>query len=225
MRGPLTSAYLTGALNSGRWPIDTGPHQQGAGSLFGPSDCVGRKHRGDVLYGAQCADSAQAPADAPARCIYVEDDRGVIYQHQLAVWEYLAGTMWGTFSPDQRPTDLGVHDAGFTFRTTDEPPREFIWSQTAWVEIEITQMVFYGTHAGRPAPAGRAGWLHLRRGRASGVIYQNQLGVWGISRRHDVGDYFAGSPPDRVGRPRGGFHFPHDGRATAGVHLEPDRVG
>ena len=42
--------------------------------------------------------------------------------------------MWGTLSPDQRPTDLGTHDAGFDFRTTDAPPREFIWSQTAWVE-------------------------------------------------------------------------------------------
>jgi hypothetical protein len=42
--------------------------------------------------------------------------------------------MWGTVSPDQRPTDLGVNDAGFDFRGTDQQ-REFIWSQTAWVEV------------------------------------------------------------------------------------------
>ena len=41
--------------------------------------------------------------------------------------------MWGTLSPDHRPTDLGVHDAGFDYRGTDQQ-REFIWSQTAWVE-------------------------------------------------------------------------------------------
>ena len=46
----------------------------------------------------------------------------------------LAGTMWGTLVPDQRPTDLGVHDAGFDFRTNVAPPREFIWDQTAWIE-------------------------------------------------------------------------------------------
>ena len=70
----------------------------------------------------------------PPRTIYVEDDRGALYQHQAGFWQYVAGTMWGTFSPDQRPTDLGTHDAGFTFRTTDSPPREFVWSQTAWIE-------------------------------------------------------------------------------------------
>ena len=43
--------------------------------------------------------------------------------------------MWGTLVPDQRPTDLGVHDAGFDFRTTVAPPREFVWNQTAWVEV------------------------------------------------------------------------------------------
>jgi hypothetical protein len=58
----------------------------------------------------------------------------VIYQNQNNVWKYLAGTMWGTLSPDQRPTDLGVNDGGFDFRGTDQQ-REFIWSQSAWIEV------------------------------------------------------------------------------------------
>ena len=41
-------------------------------------------------------------------------------------WQYIAGTMWGTMSPDQRPTDLGTHDAGFDFRSTDAPPRRHL---------------------------------------------------------------------------------------------------
>jgi hypothetical protein len=57
-----------------------------------------------------------------------------MFQNQLGHWVYIAGTMWGTLSPDQRPTDLGIYDAGFTFRSTVAPPREFIWNQTAWVE-------------------------------------------------------------------------------------------
>lgn len=86
-----------------------------------------------VLYGTHVA---RPPANekTPPRTLYVESDRGAIYQHQAGFWQYLAGTMWGTMVPDQRPTDLGTHDAGFDFRTTDAPPREFIWSQTAWIE-------------------------------------------------------------------------------------------
>jgi len=67
--------------------------------------------------------------------LFIEYDRtNVIYQYQRGTWVYLAGTMWGTLSPDQRPTDLGVRDAGFHFRGTDQQ-REFIWSGSAWVEI------------------------------------------------------------------------------------------
>lgn len=71
----------------------------------------------------------------PDGAIYVESDRsGVVYQNQGGEWHYLAGTMWGTLSPDQRPADLGVNDAGFDFRSTDPPPREYIWSGTAWAD-------------------------------------------------------------------------------------------
>lgn len=67
--------------------------------------------------------------------LFVEYDRnGVIYQNQFGAWHFLAGIMWGTLSPDQRPTDLGANDAGFTFRGSDQA-REYIWSGTVWVEI------------------------------------------------------------------------------------------
>jgi hypothetical protein len=85
------------------------------------------------MYGIHSARPAgTATADG---VIYVENDRGsVTYQLQNGVWRYLSGTMFGTLSPDQRPTDLGVNDGGFDFRGTDQQ-REFLWSQTAWIEI------------------------------------------------------------------------------------------
>lgn len=92
------------------------------------------------------------PSTMPDGALAVESDRGVIYQNEIIqgvpTWRYVTGTMWGTLSPDQRPADLGVNDAGFDFRTTDEPAREFIWSQAYWVEATPAR---YGTHAARLA--------------------------------------------------------------------------
>jgi hypothetical protein len=108
----------------------------------------------------------------PPGALYMETDRsGVIYQNVDGVWQYVAGTMWGTLSPDQRPTDLGANDGGFTFRGTDQA-RQFLWSQSAWVEVTAVQ---YGTHAARPAPAGVAdGVIYVESDRGN-VIYQAQL--------------------------------------------------
>ena len=110
-----------------------------------------------VLYGTH---AARPPADeqTPPRTIYVESDRGAIYQHQAAVWQYLAGTMWGTLVPDQRPTDLGTHDAGFDFRGTDQQ-REFIWSQTAWVETTSISGAANLTHANVVTKVGAVGQI------------------------------------------------------------------
>src|SRR5215813_8866697 len=91
-------------------------------------------------------------AGIPEGAVYIETDRGAVYQNRDGAWHYVAGTMWGTLSPDQRPTDLGVNDAGFQFRSTDTnpayAPREFLWSQSAWVEVTLN---LYGAHAARPA--------------------------------------------------------------------------
>lgn len=80
--------------------------------------------------------------------LWVETDRPhVLYQLQDD-WHYIGGTMYGTFVPDERPTDLGANDAGFDFRTTDLPAREFIWSGTVWAEVTAagnTIQVAYGT--------------------------------------------------------------------------------
>ena len=137
-----------------------------------------------VLYGTH---AARPPADekTPPRTLYVEDDRGAIYQHQAGFWQYLAGTMWGTMSPDQRPTDLGTHDAGFDFRSTDPPPREFIWSQTAWVETTSISGAVNLTHpnvvtkVGTPGQIVEGGITDLSAAN-SGQVFITAAGLVGI---------------------------------------------
>ena len=55
-----------------------------------------------------------AAGDMPDGALYAETDREVLYVNEGGSWHYLAGTMWGTYSPDQRPADLGPKEAGFT---------------------------------------------------------------------------------------------------------------
>jgi hypothetical protein len=103
-----------------------------------------------IRYGTHAARLAETIANLVSGMLWMETDRGsVIYQNQAGTWLYLAGTMWDTMSPDHRPTDLGVHDAGFDYRSTDPPPREFIWNQTAWVETTTaagsTTQIAYAT--------------------------------------------------------------------------------
>jgi hypothetical protein len=141
--------------------------------------------------------------DSPDGALYVESDRGAIYQNQNGVWRYVAGTMWGTVTPDQRPTDLGVNDGGFDFRGTDDA-REFIWSQTQW--IEVTE-VRYGTHAGRPNPVDVAnGALYVEFDRG-GVIYQNQDNVWKYLAGTMWGTLSPDQRPTDLGVNDAGFDF------------------
>ena len=133
--------------------IDTDPNYAPRQFLWSQSEWIETTM---VLYGTH---AARPPADekTPPRTLYVEDDRGAIYQHQAGFWQYIAGTMWGTMVPDQRPTDLGTHDAGFDFRTTDAPPREFIWSQTAWIETtppQVGSMQFARASSNLTLPSG-----------------------------------------------------------------------
>ena len=191
---------MWGTLNPDQRPTDLGPNDAGFDFRSTDTDPDYAPRQGlwsgsewvettMVLYGSH-ADRPLADEQTPPRTIYVEDDRsGVIYQQQADEWHFLAGTMWGTLSPDQRPADLGVDDAGFTFRTTDSDPlytqREFIWSGTVWVEVTIVQ---YGTHAARPAAsAAPARCLYIETDR-SGVIYQNQAAVWHFLAGDDVGN-------------------------------------
>jgi hypothetical protein len=124
-------------------------------------------------------DTRPAPGDAPAGALYFESDRGVLYSNENGNWQYVAGTMYGTLNPDQRPTDLGQYDGGFEFVANDADPairgRSFIWDGTEWVE---TTQVLYGLHADRPAVADApARCLYVETDRSS-VIYQNQGTAW-----------------------------------------------
>lgn len=112
------------------------------------------------------------PGNVSDGAVYIEIDRGSIYQNVNGVWRFITGTMWATLNPDQRPTDLGVNDGGFDFRTTDDPAREFIWSQTEWIEATPVR---YGTHAARLAVVvstviDQLLWVETDRG----VLYQLQ---------------------------------------------------
>jgi hypothetical protein len=117
----------------------------------------------------------------PDGALYVDQNGGqVLYQFQNGEWHYVAGTMWGTLNPDQRPKNLGIPDAGFTYRTIDSDPayggRTFVWSQSEWVE---TTLVMYGTHAARP-PADEktmARTIYVETDRGN-VIYQQQGNAW-----------------------------------------------
>jgi hypothetical protein len=97
---------------------------------------MANRQRWIVTYGFHA--NRPDPAVMPDGALYVEWDRPyVMYQLQGGVWHYIGGTMWGTYSPDQRPTDLGTNDAGFDFRGTDIV-RQSIWSGSAWVEPDPT---------------------------------------------------------------------------------------
>jgi len=151
------------------------------------------------------------PNDAPDGAFYTETDRGsVVYQNVNGAWQYVAGTMWGTLSPDQRPTGLGVNDAGFEYRSVDSNPalngRDFLWSQSEWIEITPVR---YDTHAARlaaPVASMWAGmlWVETDRG---GATYQNQNGTW----RYLSGTMFGTLSPDQrptdLGVNDAGFDF------------------
>jgi len=145
----------------------------------------------------------------PDGAIYVESDRsGVIYQNQGGEWHYLAGTMYGTLSPDQRPTGLGPNDAGFDFRSTDTNPllgaREFIWSGSIWVEATA---VLYGTHAQRPAGSvAPARCLYVETDRSE-VLYQNQNGTWHFVAGTMLGTLVPDQRPTDLGVNDAGFTF------------------
>jgi hypothetical protein len=120
---------------------------------------------------------AQPVERFPDGALWFETDRNVLYAMWNGRWTYLSGTMYGTLSPDQRPTDLGAADSGFEFRSTDTPARQFIWSGGGWVEVTPAH---YGTHAGRLALAltnVADGGLYVETDRG-GVIYQNRGGTW-----------------------------------------------
>ena len=147
--------------------------------------------------------------DAPDGAIYVEADRSVIYINEGGEWHYLAGTMWGTLNPDQRPAGLGVNDAGFEFRSIDSSdtyaPRTFVWSGTEWIE---TTLVLYGLHANRPVADEKTPprTLYVETDR-SGVIYQQQANAWHFLAGTMWGTLSPDQRPTDLGANDAGFTF------------------
>jgi hypothetical protein len=154
-------------------------------------------------------DDRPEPEDMPGGAIYIESDRGVIYQQQGGSWVYVAGMMYGTLAPDQRPDDLAEFDGGFPFRASDTDPanrgRDFVWSGTGWVEITPVR---YGTHANRPAPAvapARALYIEIDR---SSVLYQSQAsGIWEFVAGTMWGTLVPDQRPTDLGTHDAGFTF------------------
>jgi hypothetical protein len=147
------------------------------------------------------------PGSMPDGAIYLEADRGAIYSNEGGTWQYIAGTMYGTLSPDQRPTDLGTHDAGFEFRGTDVA-RQFLWGQTGWVEVTAVQ---YGPHAARPDPATIVeGALYVESDRG-GVIYQRETPAGTPLWQYLAGTMWGTLSPDQrptdLGTHDAGFDF------------------
>src|SRR3990167_3373620 len=59
------------------------------------------------------------------------DHNNVTWYSTGAAWVYVAGVMYGTLSPDLKPTGLGTNDANYRFRSTDFL-REYRWTGSAW---------------------------------------------------------------------------------------------
>lgn len=101
---------------------------------------------------------------------YWETDRTARYQVQdvgggARAWVWVGGEMRGLLTPDQRPTDLGVRDVGFLFRSTDEQ-RTLRWNGLAWEDIWESGLIAAGPYAARLAflnPAPGLAWFETDR--------------------------------------------------------------
>lgn len=100
------------------------------------------------------------PEELAEGTMFWETDRTVLYMVRTVngtkVWQYRLGRMRGSFSPDERPTDLGANDTGFLFHASDLG-RTFRWSGTAWDNEMELGVILEESHANRIA----AGTLNL----------------------------------------------------------------
>lgn len=162
---------------------------------------TGARLSGLITYGTHA--DRPSPGKMPDGAFYVETDRNMLYQNSNGAWHYLAGTMWGTFVPDERPTDLGVNDGGFWFRGTDQA-REHMWTQTQWLDVTAAR---YGLHADRqPAAQVMDSQLYIETDR-SNVIYQMQAGAWHYLAGTMYGTLAPDQRPVDLGVNDGGFEF------------------
>ena len=148
---------------------------------------------------------------APDGAIYIEEDRsGVIYQNQGGEWHYVAGTMYGTISPDERSANLGANDAGFEFRSIDTNPllggHYWIWSGSAWIETTPNR---YNGHAVRLAIDAAEVLDRERERRVDGAGAERQLFMQHVRRLLAVDAENRGKDHDR-----------QDGGAADGIVLQ-----
>ena len=69
--------------------------------------------------------------------LFYATDQSALYAVIAGVWTWVAGLMFGTITPDTRPTLLSS-DLGFTFLATDTV-QLYIWKGAAWVIPKITE--------------------------------------------------------------------------------------
>lgn len=151
------------------------------------------------------------PASVPDGALYVESNRsGVIYYNLGGEWHYAAGTMWGTISPDQRPTDLGTNDAGFEFRSIDTNPllggHDWMWSGGEWIEVTPIRYGGHGTRLSQPLPDTWNGMIWVETDRSE-VIYQNQSGTWHFLAGTMWGTISPDNRPTDLGANDAGFTY------------------
>ena len=89
-----------------------------------------------------------AIASVVSGSLYYETDRTVLFLARVLngslQWTWLAGTMLGTFTTDQRPTDLAEADEGFMFSATDDL-HTWRWSGSVWVLLPELSSPMRGT--------------------------------------------------------------------------------
>jgi hypothetical protein len=102
--------------------------QQSASLMAAGADPVPTPPTPAVSYGLYAARPAAATV-ANGRLHYATD-QNTLYITEGGVWVWVAGLMFGTITPDQRPT-LIAGDAGFRFFGTDTF-QEYYWDGAAW---------------------------------------------------------------------------------------------
>jgi hypothetical protein len=96
--------------------------------------------------------------------LFYETDRAVWYVWFQGNWRYQTGTMRGTLTPDQRPTDLGTNDIDLIFYATDTH-YQYQWNGTGWdtqrlVPFVGTDLPVYSSNADAVADGKQPGDLY-----------------------------------------------------------------
>jgi hypothetical protein len=176
-----------GAVSEALGLIDTGNGTQAAGiaseALIVASEALGAAKTGNdaaqvaEVLGAFAIDATvqrpvfvgthaerlTAPAGAyPVGTRFWETDRTSMYLVQIvasaAVWRWIGGRMFDTYA--NRPTDLGMNDAGFLFHATDYS-HTLMWGGAAWGPSwgpNDDGSDYYRLYENAPAGFGASAW-------------------------------------------------------------------